>query len=224
MKAIFTSLTALVLILSGVGVAQADIIGLDFTGTGAGSPGVPITAGWRFAVNSPITISSLGLWDKNADGLTSSHNVGLWNSNGTSLLASTTITNASTPVDSTSTAGRWLFNTIAPIELTLGQYVIGATFAGGDPDHFIYNGFGTPVVVSTASEVSFLGGRLIEGAALTYPTIAPPQNPGYFGPNFLIQDLSVPEPSSLCLAGLCSAIMGVYGWQRRRRAAPGSVL
>src|SRR5438552_3149843 len=75
---------------------------LDNTGGIAINATADVVGGYLFRVTSSITVSGLGLWDEGGNGLAQNHDVGLWNSNGSILLASTTITNASTPVASAS--------------------------------------------------------------------------------------------------------------------------
>src|SRR4051812_42963539 len=97
-------------------VVQAALL-LDFTGGNANTFGGNTTVGWEFTLNSPMLVDGLGFWDHGSDGLVNTHDVGIWNSSNTALLlTSTTVTNgSSTPVASTSTAGRWLFNNIPSI-------------------------------------------------------------------------------------------------------------
>ncbi|HKV98494.1 MAG TPA: PEP-CTERM sorting domain-containing protein [Vicinamibacterales bacterium] len=206
------TLIALALIGVGPGRAAAASIALDVTGGGnAGTvcnpqvnPGCIV--GWAFEVNSAIDVFSLGFFDVNSDGLTSSHDVGLFNSSGT-LLASATVTNASTPVASASSAGRWLMANIAPIRLDPGTYTIGAFVLNQSPDSFLSS---APEV--TIPTITYLGGRAeFSVASLVFPTSGPFQGfePGLFGPTFTAQN--VPEPATLVLlaSGLVLAARGI---------------
>ncbi len=42
---------------------------LDITGGSTATDSRDFTLGWRFQVNSAITINGLGIWDENSDGL-----------------------------------------------------------------------------------------------------------------------------------------------------------
>lgn len=70
---------ALVVLAGGGSLARADLAAtvnpsaVTWTDTGAGQ-----SLGWRFFVNQPIAITSLGLYDAGDDGLASSHVLGLW--------------------------------------------------------------------------------------------------------------------------------------------------
>ncbi len=117
--------------------ARASIAAMDFTTAGNAFPGFDSgsggTGGWAFTVLSKITVEGLGIWDEGANGLNSGHDVGLWKSDGT-LLLSTIVDNTSTPVASTFSRGQWLFDSVTPLELEPGDYVVGAYYANNDPD------------------------------------------------------------------------------------------
>jgi hypothetical protein len=216
MKRSILGVAALLVFLGVPGQARAGLI-LDFTGgleTGPGSQARVF--GWRFTVTSPITADGLGFWDDDANGLALDHQVGLWTGDGSSLLASTTITNASTRVKSTSTEGRWLFNDIAPLTLLPGDYVLGATYQGNDTDRS-RSAF---VNIATIPEVTYRGPRRAQASTLAFPSEDPGVATGYFGPNLRASPAQVvPEPASLTLLGIGAVALFGYGWRRRRRAA-----
>src|SRR5262245_5459172 len=108
-----------------VAPAQADLV-LDLapggTATPCGGCSGGVTYGWSFSVRNAITIDGLGIWDAGANGLGQpSVQIGLWSSAGT-LLASTSVTDASTQVASANLAGEWLFESIAALTLGAGDY------------------------------------------------------------------------------------------------------
>src|SRR5215467_15592264 len=107
--------------------ASASTLALDVNGGSNAFCNSPVgcVVGWGFHVNSPIEVSSLGFFDIGGDGLADPHAVGIFDSVGT-LIASTVITNASTPTPSAYGGGRWLMNAISPINLFGGDYSIGA--------------------------------------------------------------------------------------------------
>src|ERR1035438_4548702 len=47
--------------------------------------------GWIFSVNTPITVTSLGVYDQNSDGLSISHDVGIYRQSDQVLLGSATV-------------------------------------------------------------------------------------------------------------------------------------
>ncbi|HEY1128874.1 MAG TPA: DUF4082 domain-containing protein [Roseateles sp.] len=172
----------------------------------------PFTLGWSFTVNSDITVTALGVFDADQDGLAERHAVGLWSSGGT-LLASTII-GAGTADPLTA---QFRYSGITALTLTAGEtYTIGAVW-NSLLDGLVYPGDATDF--STPADISFVETRFVEGGALADPTSnAGGTLPAYFGPNFLFDAAgTVPEPASLLLAGL--AIAALLASQARRRSA-----
>jgi hypothetical protein len=200
-------------VASVAGPALAGPIALDFTGgtafvcAAAQAPGC--VAGWDFHVSAPISVEAIGVWDEDRPGLAESHAVALWTSAG-GLLASTSVTNASAPVGSSSPNGRWLFESIAPVTLGVGDYVLGALYSpndSGDPSRALANAITIPQITFGQAR---LGGPT---ATLDFPTLLRPAfNDGFFGPN--LQVAAVPEPVTLLLL---PAGIGLLALHRRRR-------
>lgn len=185
---------------------------LDFTGGSSGNAqpttGDPMV-GWAFDVNSAVTIDALGIWDEGADGLSNSHEVGLWEIDGT-LLASTTITNSSTSASSTSSDGRWLFQSISSLSLGVGRYAIAAVYGSDDPDHIR-----TGVTINTITEIAFVEARTNGLSSLLFPNRSF-DTAGYIGPNLRVETQHITEPTMLAIYGL--GLVGL-AYARRKRAA-----
>jgi len=198
--------------------AAASTIGLDpVSGGGFSSTGLNSTRGFEFTVSTSLTVSALGLFDVDADGLGEAHNVFLWTSTGT-LLASASVDSGDTAVDSAYAPAdsQWLFASIAPFVLTPGTYVLGATYAIGSPDAFLAGTHPSPISVTTASGISWVGLRQAF-ANDTFPNGTLPGFTGTFGPSLLVEDSTpVPEPASLTLLGLGLAGIGARRWRQRK--------
>jgi len=177
--------------------ATAESFGVDFSytyqGFGCGTP-PGCDAGYGFTATQALTIDALGVWNDVAQQLqpADNHPVGLWNSEGT-LLASATVTSASTPIFSPGEE-EWFFTFIPPLLLTPGQYVIGAFY----PDDLADLLAGEATAVTAPGII--LGDPMTAGSAsLSEPNDSQPGfASGFFGPNFLI----IPEPASVLLLAL----------------------
>ena len=152
-----------------------------------------MTDGWEFSVESPVTITSLGVWDQKNDGLATEIPVGLWDATG-EMLATATV-----PAGKTAAAqDGFRYVSIEAVMLKAGQnYVIGA---GYTPETKEYIGGGS------TSEKFFSDGsirwvkrrRIISQPGLAFPVPQPESpnavvNPGGFGPNFLIAEATTPR-------------------------------
>jgi hypothetical protein len=211
-RQLFTILMAGILQV-GPRQAHADLL-LDFTGGSVNDFASAATAGWEFTLTTAVQLDALGFWDYNSDGLINSHTVGLWNSaNPSTLLVSTLITSASTPVISPS-SGRWLFNAVPSMILSPGTYVVGATMVPNDADLLRQSS-----TASMLSGATFVQGRDVSSATLLYPSpAAPALNDGLFGPN--LQVSAIPEPDSALIL-LCA--LAIYFCPRMNRAQGASV-
>jgi len=169
--------------------AQAQTLGLDITGPGGlASPvtGPAYTLGWEFAVNTAVTIDELGVWDESPTGLSNSHSVVLWTTAG--LLKASVSIATGTSVASASPDGEWRFESIPPLVLQPGNYVLGATFvSSGDASRAV-------VTTSTPDEITFVGNRECTGgcSGLTFPANSNIVDDGYFGPNLRFSPPPVP--------------------------------
>ena len=148
--------------------------------------------GFRFTMNSPQSVQSLGVWNGDATGvggLDSDHQVGIWDDSQT-LIASVTVTPAS-PV-----TGDFRYEPIAPVMLNPGvTYTIGATYLPTDDDDYVSN----PTVTANP-EVNIINAVFPAAADLgfVFPTEDSAGNPARLGPNFIFGAAlpeSVPVPA-----------------------------
>ncbi|MEM7314860.1 MAG: hypothetical protein AAF497_17080 [Planctomycetota bacterium] len=177
-------------------VSQAELA-LDFTGLSENGFRADLSLGWSFTVTDPVVVHSLGLFDSYAtsgEGLFHDHLVRLWTDDfeDPQELASTVITNASTPVASSAEDGQWLFNEISPLVLTPGEYVIGAD----DPPCVLdCDGYRFITSATAMPQIEFGDNRVKSG--LGFPRSANDgRNDGYFGPNFMARGLPGPDLNS----------------------------
>lgn len=169
--------------------------------------------GWSFSVTTDVTVNGLGLFDFGADGLVGPHQVGLWSSGG-QLLAQATVDDGATAYASAAAGGQWLFADIAALQLTAGNYVIGASYADDDADPIaaIANGF------EIDSRLAYIDSRASDGASFDMPGAYGQVEPGIFGPNMRLASATptpLSEPGHLLML---PAALAAAAFARRRRA------
>lgn len=199
--------------LPGRGQAQASAF--SFTG---GVPFVPsgvATFGYTFTVgSSPISVTELGFWDHNLDGLGESHPITLWDAGGIAVPGGSATVPAGT---AGALIGNYRYESLgAPLTLAAGAtYTIGATWPGPvtDPTAIIV-GAGN---ITAAPGVSYGAARSAFGAT-TYSTTDSIGAGNYVSPNFRFTVLSgagaAPEPGTLALLALGG--LAALGRGRRR--------
>jgi hypothetical protein len=160
----------------------------------------PFTLGYSFTLSDATTIDALGYW---AEGNLTSHRVAIWDMSGT-MLTSGTVTAADTLL------GNYRYDSIAPLLLGAGSYVIGGEFFSGN---FPTNLTG----VTNAATYGWTQDRYA-GLGFTFPTSTSAGGYGQNGialVNFSIaQNAAVPEPATwaMMLIGF-----GGIGFSVRRR-------
>lgn len=172
-----------------------------------GDPSFSGSLGYSFSLSlsQPQTISALGFYDADEDGLLSSHGIGLYEATSQTLLASATV-----PAGD----GSWLQNgfrwvSIPNLALSSGSYVIAAT-SSGDPslfDPFLYDTTAEGVIDGLV-----IGAALSEtgsGSAVAFPSQDEGVPQGFFGPAYAVAG----SPGPLPLLGAGAAL----GWSRRLR-------
>lgn len=167
-----------------------------FTRISAGSSGVfSDTLGVSFTTGGlDLSVTSLGVYDANADGLASINQVGLWSNSGT-LIASLTFS-AGTG-DTLSGSFRW--RTLAtPVTLTAGTtYRLGAF--GSYEDR--YSGFLTGAFSMTTGVTLNGAVRSNDMSSFAFPSSTPLSSQAIIGPNmqFTVVPTAVPEPSTYAM-------------------------
>lgn len=198
----FRLLCGLAAVTFNMTAVQAATPLLDAPGT-AGQNTISYTLGYELTTGSSgLSVSSLGLWDQNGDGLAGAHNIGLYNASG-GLLGQVTVTAGT---GSTLVGGFRYADLLAPLTLLPNTtYVLAAAYNSEDVYSY-YDSF-SPVGSHVSGGVTIGFGRYEAGSTLQFPTTT--TSARYTGPNFLYT--AVPEPTALLpLAGLAMLL-------RRRR-------
>ena len=194
---------------------QADVIFATnpnggWTGTG------PVTFGTPFVVGaSPITITSLGFFDRDNNGLGASHVVAIYNQASQTLLGQVTVQagTASTLHDGT----RWE-QLGTSITLDAGTAYMLATMGGGDTMNFSQNPGQLPTLGSGFTLMPGGGFTQAPGPSIQYPGANQVTGMWLFGANMEAgASVAVPEPSQWAMMGVTLA--GAAGFALRRHRA-----
>ena len=186
--------------------AVAATLGVDIEGQGSTFTNPPFTIGWAFDVTTPVRATALGLWDEGGNGLNAAHDVALWTGGG-ALLAQTSVPadlGADLKVASAVSAGQWLFETISPVTLDPGHYVIGSVSDGDE-----FRSIQSSITLNPAL-ANFDSGKFEVGDTLQFPDLDEADFGVFdefslFGPNLLVEPIPVtpvPVPAPLALVGL----------------------
>jgi autotransporter-associated beta strand protein len=161
------------------------VTGNGFLGASGGQFGQE-TAGWYFTANSPITVTSLGVWDFYRNGLASPHEVGLWDASG-NLLAE-----AMVPAGTTTSTMINDFNyvTIPSVSLQAGHEYCVAAYYTSDQQEWVYNATGYNGTFD--STITWQGAAYVWTAGLTMPPSGA-SGTGQFGGSFLIGSTPTPD-------------------------------
>jgi hypothetical protein len=201
------AIIAMLILIPSVGLA--DESALSFSGgTTYSWPGA--TIGWEFTISAPITVTALGVWDENGDGLSEDHQVGIWASTGGAPLVSTSVTTTNPLIDG------FRYNTISDYQLAPGTYVVGAYMPPTGSD------LGTSgAVYTTNSPVTYIRNLYLYDAGFTIPTVEwVGQDGGNFGGNFRFrstQSQPIPTLSEWGMIIMSLILAGSAIWMIRRR-------
>ena len=168
--------------------------------------------GWQFDVLQAITVTGLGWYDHNQDGLESAHEVGIWNHEGT-LLASGTV-----PAGTRGLLNE-IFRTvnIAPLELGIDKgYIVGGLNFRSSGDKLLAN-----VTQSVDSTIRFIDAKFSPPTGiLSRPTGPSLALNGFYGPMFFTRKPgTLPAPTTIALFGL--GVAGL-GWSRYKITVNGN--
>jgi hypothetical protein len=206
-------LAAMAALLSGAGRGSgAPILTFD-AGTGSSGAENNQSVGWRFTVVSPVTVTGLGWFDDNGDGLATSHTVGIWDPSGALLTSILIPAGTAAPLD-----GQFRTEAISPITLTPGvNYVVGGENFSTNTERLAFD------VSQTVDPHILFGHPTFSNlnSGFTRPFSDSVASTGFYGPSFSfsVTAPAVPEPSSLALLALGGgALAGWRRWRKRRTA------
>lgn len=157
--------------------------------------------GFAFTANQNLTVSSLGYYDSNRDGLTADHYVGIYDANHT-LLGSATVGSAATLL------GDFRYTTLnSAIQLIAGNTYFIAGTTGGSSDGWVYQASNIVTNGITYANSYFHANTTV----LTFPeSLAADRQ--YMTVNFNVNAVPEPETYAMLLAGF-----GLVGAITRRR-------
>lgn len=171
--------------------------------------GSPWTLGWKFTVNRPYAVDSLGVYDSGQDGLVGSAQVGLWlASGGTPLVQTTVASGTAGELD-----GYFRFTAIAPTLLSPGtEYIVGS-YLRRNLATALFGGNGTvdPLVNVIDARYSPTGRPSFGFPGLTDPGT---EGAAFLGGNFRGSVSPVPLPAAAWLFG--SGLAGLLFSARKR--------
>lgn len=207
-SAILKRVAVIVMLILIPSAGWADESALSFSGGGVWVwPGA--TIGWEFTISASITVTALGVWDENGDGLGEDHQVGIWASTGGVPLVSTTVTTTDPLIDG------FRYNTITDYQLEPGTYVVGAYMPTGS------DGGAADADYSTISPVTYTRNLYLYGAGFTIPTdVWEGFDGGNFGGNFRFrstQSQPIPTLSEWGMIIMSLILAGSAIWMIRRR-------
>ncbi len=188
------------------GQASAQTPGAAVTGGRTFNGDGPWTLGFDFTAGSSWTLTGLGVFDLDGDGLGRPHEIGLWDAAGTLLYSATVGAGTTgTLIDG------FRYQALAPVTLGAGTYRIGAADLGVEDGYFLDG------VVTMATGFTYNTAQYVASAGLVRPD-QQGTNGGYFGANFLIGG-AVPEPATWALLVLGFGAAGAGLRARTRRMA-----
>jgi hypothetical protein len=180
----------------------ADQLALDFVDSNLplGLSQNTQTVGWEFSVSTPVEVTQLGIFDAEQDGLAAAHAVGIWD------LAGNLLAQANVPAGVGATLdGQFRLVPVSPVNLAVGNYVIGAQMTAAGPDALPQ----AAASITTAPEITWLAPAYGLGSSLTFPnTLQAATTFDHFGPNF---ELTAPSSGKATVpdAGSTASLLGI---------------
>jgi uncharacterized protein (TIGR03437 family) len=159
-------------------LCQAGTLAGSPVSASAGSDTRAFVVGWKFQVNTAVSVSALAYLDATGAGLAEAHTVGIFNEGGTLLVSAT--------VPAGPNVGYQNGFRLAEVTFTLqpGIYVIGGLRQSNADAAMV-----RASAVETVPQITYLEERELESATFAFPSATTAGNEkGAFGPSFVISD------------------------------------
>lgn len=195
--------------LTATATFQAHAAAVNLTTPGLLYGGSQYTLGFKFTVDSAVSITSLGVFDDEGNGLGARAQVGLWDTSGNLLTSAFVGAGLAGDLE-----GVFRYADISPYALVAGtEYVIGSYTT----DLASSLGTGQGGTGSVDSLVNIIEDRFSNfNSAFSFADTTNSNAGGaWLGANFRYEAVSVPEPTSLALAGLSLFALAAFRRQRR---------
>ena len=151
--------------------------------------------GWEFSPTVSISVTALGIFDQDGDGLNDVHSIAIWNADDGSVITQQLFP----PGSGTDLIDEFRYINITPVTLAGdGKYIVGVFYPTTASDAVVIANFDADYM--SESVINVLGGRRSSGTGFAFPGLTPDEEA--FGPNFQFTVVPLPAAVWLMLGGL----------------------
>ncbi len=158
--------------------------------------------GWSFTTNAAVSVTALGWYDTNQDGLNERHSVGIFDDTTQLLVAgASTVVSTADPL-----TAQFRYHAVTAVLIPNHSYELVGTTGDTFTDTYTWD----PQTINFNPLITFGQDRYDVSTTLIYATSTTGTTVGWFGPNMKIA--AVPEPATFAALGLGALVL-----IRRRR-------